>query len=153
MKILKNKKGFTLIELLAVIAILAIVSVIATRTVFPYMANARKDAFATEANEIIGVTSDAMSLISLGEIRDNYTIEPTGTYCFTLENLRNLGLLVKDDEDYVGTVTVTVNGNAYSYAISMSNGTYNVDKSGQINADTDVNEGAGEDIKTACTTS
>ena len=48
-----NKKGFTLVELLSVIVILSVVVLIATNAVVPMMGSAKKQVFATEANEII----------------------------------------------------------------------------------------------------
>ena len=53
MKQIKNEHGFTLIELLAVIVVLAIVMLIAATAVLPRMAEARRQVFAIEANNII----------------------------------------------------------------------------------------------------
>ena len=157
---MKNKKGFTLIELLAVIVVLAIVTVIATQSVLPFMSNAGRDAFASEANVAIDGASDAMSLISLGSISSsNYTIEDGGKYCFTIKNLKDLGLFQKDDANYQGTVTVTVSGNTYTYATSMRNDKYYVSTtSGTIKTEaksSSVPNGVGDyasgvTIKTAC---
>ena len=160
-----DKKGFTLIELLAVIVVLAIVTVIATQTVLPFMANAGRDTFASEANMAIDAASDAMSLISLGSVASsNYTEEaPSGgnkVYCFTIDNLKNLGLFQKDDSSYEGTVTVTVTGNTYTYATEMKNDRYYVKttsgtiKAEDYNASTQKN-GVGSvsssvTLKTAC---
>jgi len=47
------KKGFTLVELLAVIVILAIVLAIAVPTITGIIANAKKNAFASDANMIL----------------------------------------------------------------------------------------------------
>lgn len=139
MKTLKDKKGFTLIELLAVIVVLAIVTVLATRSVLPFLANAGRDAFAIEANEAMGGASDAMSLLTINAISSNYTIESTNTYCFTLADLKALGLWNKDDNSYAGTVTVTASGTAFSYAVEMYNDEYYVKTtSGQIDAEDDV---------------
>jgi len=156
-----NKKGFTLIELLAVIVVLAIVTVIATRSVLPFMANAGRDAFASEANIAKDSAANAMALISIGSIdEENYTKEAGGKYCFTLANLKTLGLFEKDDDTYVGTVTVTPSGNSYTYAVSMKNEKYYVNTtSGNIKAEAlneaKNNNGVGEvaddvTIKTGC---
>ena len=150
MKGLKNKKGFTLIELLAVIVVLAIVTVIASSSILPYMANAGKDAFVSEANIAIDGASNAMSLISLGNVStSNYTTgtdtDGNTTYCFTLQNLKDLSLWDKDDENYAGKVVVTVpkaGGYSYTYTVTMHNKDYYVAESGTIAAD-DV-----EDYKT-----
>ncbi len=87
---LKDKKGFTLIELLAVIVILGIVTVIGATTILPYIQNAGKDAFNDEANNVIDAASQAVSLIQINSITDNYTAITNG-YCFTLKNLSDLG--------------------------------------------------------------
>ena len=141
MKGLKNKEGFTLIELLAVIVVLAIVTVIASSSILPYMANAGRDAFVTEANTAIDGASSAMSLISLGSAGNNYTskdnADGTKTYCFTLDNLKALSLWDKDDANYAGKVVVTVpaSGYAYTYEVTMHNKDYYVNGSGTIVAD------------------
>ena len=160
-----NNKGFTLIELLAVIVVLAIVTVIATQSVLPFMANAGRDAFASEANLAIDGAEKAMSLIQMGSIADTaYTKVSDTVYCFTIANLKTLGLFQKDDTSYAGTVTVTKSGNSYSYATEMHNDKYYVDtESGTIVTDTKsstVTNGVGEvtnalknSLKTTCTTS
>ncbi len=127
-----NKKGFTLIELLAVIVILAIVTVIGATTILPYIQNAGKDAFTDEANYVIDAASNAVSLIQINSITNNYTSITNG-YCFTLKNLVDLGLWNKDanvvsataaSNKYSGTVRVTKasSGNGYVYQLSMTDG-------------------------------
>ena len=159
MKGLKNKKGFTLIELLAVIVVLAIVTVIASSSILPYMANAGKDAFTTEANTAIDGASNAMSLISLGNAGNNYTLKSNDdgskTYCFTLDNLKALSLWDKDDSNYGGQVVVSVpaSGYAYTYTVTMHNKDYYVTGSGTIANDTVVDydsAGTHKDIKFDC---
>lgn len=139
---MKNKKGFTLIELLAVIVVLAIVTVIATQSILPLMSNAGRDAFASEANMALQSAADAVSLVSLGsadsdhytEIVDNSN-NVTG-YCFTLQNLKDLGFFDKDlgdasTPDYEGTVVVELgNTNSYTYKVEMHNEDYYVKTSG-----------------------
>ena len=134
MKTFKENKGFTLIELLAVIVVLAIVTVIATRSILPYMANAGRDTFVTEANLAIGGASDAMSIISLGQApAGSYTTGKDASnnvlYCFTLDNLNTIGSWAKDDDSYAGRVVVTVpaSGGGYSYAVRMHNDDYYVE--------------------------
>jgi len=163
MKDLKNKKGFTLIELLAVIVVLAIVTVIATQSILPFMANAGRDAFASEANIAIDGASDAMSLMAIGntDVKAKAVQESATTYCFTLQALKELTFFEKDLDDYEGTITVTVNGNQYTYAASMHNAEYYVNTtSGTVKAEdydaTNEPNGVGDyaegvTIKTECT--
>jgi len=160
MNTLRNKKGFTLIELLAVIVVLAIVTVLATRSILPFMSNAARDAFAVEANEAITGAQDAMSLSSIdSSVNPTKITEGEVTkYCFTLADLNALGLWQKDDDKYAGTVVVTPNGNAYTYAVEMYNYDFYVKTtSGQIKAEDDVldnpkniNETGGVSIRVAC---
>ena len=133
MKILKEKKGFTLIELLAVIVVLAIVMVLATTTVLPYMATARKEAFALEANTAQEAAAQAISLITIGSVTSNYTKTDTG-YCFTIADLRALGLFTKEDTNYAGVVQVVQTGNAYNYLVKMKNSAYYVSQAVENNA-------------------
>ena len=150
METLKNKKGFTLIELLAVIVVLAIVTVIATQSILPFMANAGRDAFASEANVAIDGAEKAMNLIQMGQIADTaYTVQADGKYCFTIDSLKTLGLFQKDDTSYKGTIVVTRNGNSYTYATEMYNDKYYVDTdSGTIKSEayhaTNQPNGVGE---------
>ena len=152
-----NKKGFTLIELLAVIVVLAIVMVLATTTVLPYMANARKESFALEANTLKNAASQAVSLITIGTIKDtsNYTKTDDG-YCFTVGNLKDLGLFKKDDASYKGIVTVqkAENGNAYEYIVELENGEFYVKQTatGDVTVD-NVNDYEKDKVKQACTVS
>ena len=135
-----NRKGFTLIELLAVIVVLAIVMVLAASTILPYMANARKDAFAVEANTLKESAAQAMSLKAIGSVKDNFEpIEETVDgktvitgYCFTVENLKNLGLFKKDDTNYAGTVIVDISNSAYTYTVNMKNTEFYVTKTGDV---------------------
>ncbi|MBE6156489.1 MAG: type II secretion system protein [Firmicutes bacterium] len=143
MKVLNEKKGFTLIELLAVIVVLAIVMVLAATTVLPYMANARKQAFATEAETVKKAASQAVSLIGIGSVTDasKYT-KTTNGYCFTVQNLKDLGLFEKDDANYAGVVEVTKSGNNYTYLVKMKNSEFYVSQTtaGSINATSDVKD-------------
>ena len=66
-----KKKGFTLIELLAVIVVLAIVSVLGATLILPALANARKNAFVTEANGLIDSAEngiDRFAVILVGDV-------------------------------------------------------------------------------------
>jgi hypothetical protein len=90
------------------------------------MANAGKDAFVTEANIAIDGASNAMSLISLGSVNSSNYKKGTDaagntTYCFTLDNLKNISLWDKDDTNYAGKVVVTVpkaGGYSYTYTVT-----------------------------------
>ena len=160
MKNLKNKKGFTLIELLAVIVVLAIVTVIASSSILPYMSNAGRDAFASEANIAIDGASNAMNLIQLGSIAStNYKLtenaDGTKTYCFTLQNLKDVSLWDKDDSTYAGKVVVTVpeSGYSYTYSVTMHNKDYYVTGTGTIANETVVKydaENTHKDVSFAC---
>ena len=141
METLKNKKGFTLIELLAVIVVLAIVTVIATQSILPYMANAGRDSFVSEANIALDGASDAMSLITLDSVtsgfkkvenKDANGVLTSTTYCFTLADLNAIGGWTKSDSDYAGQVVVTVPaaGQNYTYAVAMHNKDYYVNTTG-----------------------
>ena len=148
-----NKKGFTLIELLAVIVVLAIVMVLAATTVLPYMANARKDAFAVEANTLKESAAQAMSLKAIGSIDTSsvktYTDNNKTTgYCFTVEELKEFGLFKKDNTNYAGYVTVKVTNNAYEYTVALKNTEFYVTGTGDIAGDNVV--AATESAATAC---
>ncbi|MBE6156490.1 MAG: type II secretion system protein [Firmicutes bacterium] len=164
---MRNNKGFTLIELLAVIVVLAIVMVLAATTVLPYMANARKQAFATEAETVKKAASQAVSLIGIGSIAEktgeteNYKkvtvkegeVTKTG-YCFTIAQLKSLGLFEKDDTSYEGTVTALKEGNSYKYTVHMKNSNYYILQASSGNITTaDVKDGTpGQDagFKSSC---
>ena len=97
-----------------------------------------KETFINEANIAIDGASNAMSLISLGSVSNsNYTTgtDASGntTYCFTLQNLKDLSLWDKDDANYAGKVVVTVPASGgYSYELTMHNKDYYVTGSGTI---------------------
>ena len=159
MKGLKENKGFTLIELLAVIVVLAIVMVLAVTTVLPYMTQARKEAFALEANTAKDAASSAMSLIMIGSLDEDYYVSyEDGSYCFTIENLMKAGLYEKDAKDendnyvYQGIVKVTQSEDkAYTYEVSLKNDQYYVSAISKEVVKGDVNEGAAPNgFATAC---
>ena len=128
-----NKKGFTLIELLAVIVVLAIVMVLAVTTVLPYMGQARKDAFATEAEAAKSAAANAVSLIMLGnKLTENTDYKViSGGYCFTIDQLVAAGLLETETGKYDGVVKATsTNDKAYTYEAHISDGASYVMKSG-----------------------
>lgn len=127
---MKSNKGFTLIELLAVIIILGIVSVIGATTVLPYMSKSREKAFRIEATEVVNSAQEAVRLIDLGQAslkddensscivgHDLYDEDENGipiesswkpgtTYCFTVEELIDLGVYTGDKNSLSGSVFV-----------------------------------------------
>lgn len=121
---LKNKKGFTLVELLAVIVVLAIIILIAMPSVLSSMEKARKNSFAVEANEVIRAAQTAYAdAVMNGKASGN-------NICIPYNYLKN-GFLEKHDDNYNGSVLITINptsGQA-SYKIYLSNSNYTVDSS------------------------
>ena len=121
---LKNKKGFTLVELLAVIVVLAIIILIAMPSVLSSMEKARKNSFAVEANEVIRAAQTAYAdAVMNGKASGN-------NVCIPYNYLKN-GFLEKHDDNYNGSVLITINptsGQA-SYKIYLSNSNYTVDSS------------------------
>lgn len=125
---MKNKKGFTLIELLAVIVVLAIVALLGYSIVLPLLERTRKEAFATEANNIVDAAQNAMTTISVGVDGVSYRTNTDGKYCFTLQDLVDSSLLSKRDlTGYAGQVIVTPptgGTGAYTYEVTMKNTQY-----------------------------
>ena len=121
---LKNKKGYTLVELLAVIVVLAIIILIAMPAVLSSMEKARKNSFAVEANEVIRAAQTAYAdAVMNGKASGN-------NVCIPYNYLKN-GFLEKHDDNYNGSVLITINptsGQA-SYKIYLSNSNYTVDSS------------------------
>ena len=134
----KNKKGFTLIDLLAVIVVLAIVMVLAVTTILPYMKEARKNAFVTEANTLKYAAESGVNLIVTGKITNNYTPINNG-YCFTLENLQDLGLFKKDNKSYDGIVKIIKKGKNFDYYVSLKNKEYYINDTKSEISEKDVN--------------
>ena len=141
MKKINNERGFTLIELLAVIVVLAIVMLMGAMAVIPRMNDARKQAFALEANTAIqGVQQYLMS----NELKASGTAQvfPTNTtpICVTIKELID-NTVVDFDSNYEGYVIVQKvdNTNKYLYQITMTNGINAVYQKG-------VKNGANVDI-------
>ena len=118
---MKNNKGFTLIELLAVIVVLAIVTVLATRSILPYMANARIDAFGIEATDVIKSAEDATVLYSLDQIKlkSPASCKKDKVVCFTIAELIRLGTYEGDADTYKGKVLVDTSGDVPSYTLYL----------------------------------
>ena len=124
---MKNKKGFTLIELLAVIVVLAIVMVLAVTSVLPYMADAKKEAFAIEGEAGKDAAASAMRLIEIKKFDSSfYSYDSTNNvYCFTAYQLASAGLIKKENNNYKGIVKVYAPvdvSKAYRYEVQMTNG-------------------------------
>ncbi len=150
-----KKKGFTLIELLAVIVVLAIVSVLGASIILPALADARKNAFVSEANNFLEAASNGVSLIQVGQItKSDYETagvtynDTTKTYCFNLTSLIKLGLFDKKTDsngvvpDYNGAVQVVASSGStrWNYTTSFSNKNFYVlKKVGNVTA-SDVHE-------------
>ncbi len=119
------KKGFTLVELLSVIVILAVVVLIATNAVVPMMSSARKQVLATEAN------------LMLGSAKTLYTQDGgTGDKCYSFQDLKDAGLIEKEDEGYNGSFLIESKDGGYSYKIWLSNGTNLIeDKAPDVTSD------------------
>lgn len=122
---MKNNKGFTLIELLAVIVVLAIVTVIATRSVLPYMSSAREDAFGIEATDVVESTNDAIDLYNLNKIKlkDKKSCVKGNVFCFTVEELVDLGIYSGDKDTYKGKIIVDITNSASpKYTVYLQKG-------------------------------
>jgi len=119
-----NKKGFTLIELLAVIVVLSIVMVLATSTVLPYLKNIRKQSFITEINSFRKAAENATNLIATGIIKSNNYTKTSEGYCFTINDLKALGMYKKNDDNYNGMVRAIKNGNDFTYQVGFKNNEY-----------------------------
>lgn len=134
MKNIRNERGFTLIELLAVIVVLAIVMLMGAMAVIPRMNDARKQAFALEANTAI---QGAQQYLMSNELKasGSATVFPTsaGTpVCVTIEELINDGT-IDFDSNYKGYVLIEkkeANKSVYLYQITMTNGTIAVYQKG-----------------------
>lgn len=119
-KILKNTKGFTLVELLAVIVVLAVIILIAMPSVMNSMEKARKNAFATEANEIIRIAQTAYA--------DAVMEGKTGNkFCVTYAYLSTKGFIEKNTGTYQGSVLINIDPNGKAtYKIWLSNDNYKI---------------------------
>lgn len=135
-----NKKGFTLVELLSVIVILSVVVLIATNAVIPMMAGAKRQALATEANTILGIAKKMYA-------NDG----AAGSKCYSYEDVKNSGLLDKNDENYSGSFLIesTGDGKNYNIKVWLSNGTNMVNgEAPDITPDKVIE--SSEDASTVC---
>ncbi len=134
MKQIKNDRGFTLIELLAVIVVLAIVLLMGAMAVIPRMNDARRQAFALEANTAIQGASTWLLNNALKSGGVTFPTNPDTPVCVPISKMIEDGILDFDD-DYKGRVIVKrldKNSNTYLYQISMTNGTLGVLKKGVV---------------------
>lgn len=126
MKQIKNEHGFTLIELLAVIVVLAIVMLIAATAVLPRMAEARRQVFAIEANNIIETAQTYFMNNSLtGTGGQGLPNDPSTVRCITITKLIEDGVLKQDKSKASGKVLVkkkSKDSDVYLYAIWYTNG-------------------------------
>lgn len=136
MKNIKNERGFTLIELLAVIVVLAIVMLMGAMAVIPRMNDARKQAFALEANTAI---QGVQQFLLTNELKASGSAKvfPTNTtpICITIKELIEGGA-VDFDSNYEGYVIVeraSSTSNIYLYQVTMTNGANAVYQKGVSN--------------------
>ena len=126
MKQIKNEHGFTLIELLAVIVVLAIVMLIAATAVLPRMAEARRQVFAIEANNIIETAQTYFMNNSLtGTGGQGLPNDPSTVRCITITKLIEDGVLKQDKTKASGKVLEkkkSKDSDVYLYAIWYTNG-------------------------------
>ena len=150
-----NEKGFTLVELLAVIAILAILVVIAMPNVLGMYNDARKNTFATEAQNILKQAATDFIADSLGEyspttvyttetvkIDDSGAISATGTEIgvnpLNLEGTKSYTLIL-DSQGNV--ITAKIWDNTFCYYVTKADGI----KYTEMNS-ANITEGACEDV-------
>ena len=123
---MKNNKGFTLIELLAVIVVLAIVTVLATRSILPFMSDARVDAFEIEAANVVKSAEDALSFYNLGEVNlknNTASCRKNNEICFNVAELIDLGIYQGDKESFKGKVMIDVtNPSVPTYELYLQKG-------------------------------
>lgn len=139
MKNIKNERGFTLIELLAVIVVLAIVLLMGAMAVIPRMNDARRQAFALEANRAIqGAQTYLVNNNLKGNTKDDIKKLPVSaekTECVTIKELIDEGIL-DFDPNYEGRVLIkrkNASSDVYLYQITMTNGTLQVIRQGVKN--------------------
>lgn len=141
MKNIKNERGFTLIELLAVIVVLAIVLLMGAMAVIPRMNDARRQAFALEANRAIQgaqtylVNNNLKGKKTDGEVPQTLPVNANEIVCVTIAKLVSDGIL-DFDPNYKGRVLVKRKDNesdVYLYKISMTNGTLAIKDQGVNN--------------------
>ena len=154
-----NEKGFTLVELLAVIAILAILVVIAMPNVLGMYNDARKNTFATEAQNILKQAATDFVADSLGGYSQTtvYTTETvkiddsgailaddaaTGTEIsvnpLDLEGTKSYTLIL-DSQGNV--ITAKIWDNTFCYYVTKADGI----KYTEMNS-ANITEGACEDV-------
>ncbi len=134
---INDKNGFTLIELLAVIVVLAIVMLIATNAVLPQMDEARKQAFAIEAN---GLVKSAQQYVVMQTLTSNLVITDTKSVCVTVEQLVKAGQSELDVTSYKGKVIVSrvPNSTVLLYKVYLNNGGFMI-AGGGVNAENNAN--------------
>lgn len=134
-----NKKGFTLVELLSVIVILSVIVLIATNAVVPMADSARKQVLAMEANTLVKAAQTLYVQNNSGN-----------SACYSYDELINSGLIEKDDENYMGSISIEVgeDGN-YTYKIWLSNGQYMINGVSPDVTSDDV-EASADSASTTC---
>lgn len=136
---IKNKsKGFTLMELLVVIVVLALIIAGVGTAVTTLLEQAKQGQFKNDAVAIIDGSKTAYTMASLGQGNGLPTIKagdmlsdgsPAKVWCITFKQLKDLGFIEKEGENWKGYVeiSVPVGGMGKSeYRISLTDGTYTI---------------------------
>ncbi len=118
-----KRKGFTLIELLAVIAILSILVILAVPKVLQLFSDARKNAFETEARNIVKAAERGYA----SKLFKGNVSETTITYIDGVElKTGNISLNISGKKIQDGQITITTAGEV---SIAIHNGEYCATKS------------------------
>ena len=138
---MKNKKGFTLVELLAVIMILAIVMILGITAVVPLIIRGKKNSLGNEGLAFV----DAAKIAHEKELYPNSKLQlrDKASYCFSMNDLKNLGYYDKDDDSYYGSVYIYYDSrnSSYEYMFWISNSNFHI--SGGLAGDYEVEDGSG----------
>lgn len=135
-----NAKGFTLVELLAVIVVLAIVGLIAVQAVLPRMDEARRQAFAIEAN---GLVKSAQQYVVTKTLTSELTLFDGEETCVSVATLVDEGHSSLDKTKYDGKVVVEKKGDIFLYNIYLGNASFAVINKG-VNGGANVSIGEGD---------
>ena len=123
----KNSKvGFTVVELLAVIVVLAVVILIAIAAIIPRMDKAKRNSLLIEGNVYLKAASQSYAF-------DN-DMPASGKVCTTIEEL-NSEYVVKNNNNYRGTVITDYINDEMVQMISLTDGKYYLRGSGVLSLD------------------
>lgn len=112
---MKNNKGFTLIEVLATVVILITIIAIITPKIISQFSHAQDVTSQEQINAIINIAKIYMN-------QNTDKLPESGSYILTLDELRESGLMSKDQlldpgtkEELPGCVVVSYSSNKYIY--------------------------------------